>query len=160
MILVFGKTGQVGNELNKLDNVKALNRNDANLFDPNLCSKIIREYLPIAVIIAAGYTSVDKAEMEDESAYKINSLAAGVIANTCMEINIPLIYISTDYVFSGLNYNSWKPEDHTLPINKYGQSKLAGEKAVINSGARFAILRTSWVISSHGSNFVKNMLVI
>jgi dTDP-4-dehydrorhamnose reductase len=158
MILVFGKTGQVATELQRLGNVVALGRDQADLSDPQACADAIRTHAPRAVINAAAYTAVDKAEEEEALATTINGDAPAVMARVCMELGIPLIHISTDYVFEGTGEHLWHPNDPTAPQNAYGRSKLAGEIGIRNSGAAHAILRTSWVVSAHGANFVKTML--
>jgi len=158
MILVFGKTGQVATELQRLCGVIALGREDVDLFDPEACAAAIREHAPKAVINAAAYTTVDKAEGEEHLATVINGDAPAVMAKACAEVGIPLVHISTDYVFSGTGNTPYRPDDATEPQNAYGRSKLVGEQGIRNSGAVYAILRTSWVISAHGANFVKTML--
>ena len=135
----------------------AIGRDQADFIDPNTCSKIIHNLEPRAVINAAAYTAVDEAENE-EIANIINSDTPAAIAKACAEIQIPFVHISTDYVFGGSNQTAWKPDDPTKPRNAYGRSKLAGEKGILASGATFSILRTSWVFSAHGRNFVKNIL--
>ncbi len=158
MILVFGKTGQVATELQHSGDVLALGRDQADLLDSTACVRVIRALAPRAVINAAAYTAVDKAEEDEELATVINGGTPTVIAQTCAEMKIPLIHISTDYVFEGSGEVPWKPEDTTAPQNAYGRSKLAGEKGIMSSGATYAILRTSWVVSAHGTNFVKTLL--
>lgn len=158
MILVFGKTGQVATELQRLSGVMALGREDVDLLDPNACAAAIREHAPKAVINAAAYTAVDRAEDEEHLATIINGDAPTAMAKACAELGIPLVHISTDYVFDGSGDTPWQPNDMTDPQNAYGRSKLAGEIGILESGAVHAILRTSWVISAHGANFVKTML--
>lgn len=158
MILVFGKTGQVATELQRLSDVVALGREDANLSDPQACADVIRAHAPSAVINAAAYTAVDRAEQEEPLATVINADAPTAMAEACAELGIPLLHISTDYVFDGTGDRPWHPNDPTAPQNAYGRSKLSGEIGVRDSGAVHAILRTSWVVSAHGSNFVKTML--
>ena len=158
MILVFGKTGQVATELQRLGDVVALGRDQADLSDPAACSDAIRTHAPRAVINAAAYTAVDRAEEEEALATIINGDAPTAMAQACVELGIPLIHISTDYVFEGTGDTPWQPDDPTAPQNAYGRSKLAGEIGIRNSGAVHAILRTSWVVSAHGANFVKTML--
>ena len=158
MILVFGKTGQVATELQRLGNVVALGRDQANLSDPAACADAIRTHAPRAVINAAAYTAVDRAEEEGALATIINGDAPTAMAQACVELGIPLIHISTDYVFTGTGGAPWQPDDPTAPQNAYGRSKLAGEIGIRNSGVVHAILRTSWVVSAHGANFVKTML--
>jgi len=158
MILVFGKTGQVATELQRLGDVVALGRDQADLANPAACADAIRTHAPSAVINAAAYTAVDRAEEEEALATLINGDAPTAMAQACAELDIPLIHISTDYVFEGTGDAPWHPNDPTAPQNAYGRSKLAGEIGIRNSGAVHAILRTSWVVSAHGSNFVKTML--
>ena len=158
MILVFGKTGQVSQELRKNKDILCLNRMQADLSDPLSCHKAIVKYNPTAVINAAAYTAVDRAEEEEDLANVINGEAPSAMAKTCAKINIPLVHISTDYVFDGEKGSVWQTSDTTNPQNAYGRSKLKGEKAIVASGCTYAILRTSWVISPYGTNFVKAML--
>ena len=158
MILVFGKTGQVATELQRLGDVVALGRDLADLSDPAVCADAIRAHKPRALINAAAYTASDRAEEEEALATLINGDAPTAMARACAELGIPLIHISTDYVFAGTGDAPWHPHDPTAPQNAYGRSKLAGEIGIRNSGAVHVILRTSWVVSAHGANFVKTML--
>ena len=158
MILVFGKTGQVARELQMLTDIVALNRSQADLNDPQACADVIKQYEPIAVINAAAYTGVDKAESEEELANLINGEAPGAMAKVCAKLNIPFVHTSSDYVFEGTGETAWRATDQTNPQNAYGRSKQKGEEAIKSSGATYAILRTSWVVSAHGNNFVKTML--
>lgn len=158
MILVFGKTGQVATELQRLSGVMALGRDDVDLSAPEACAAAIREYSPKSVINAAAYTAVDRAEDEEHLATVINGDAPTVMAKACASLGIPLVHISTDYVFNGRSNTPFRPEDATEPQNAYGRSKLAGETGIRESGVVHAILRTSWVVSAHGTNFVKTML--
>jgi dTDP-4-dehydrorhamnose reductase len=158
VILVFGHTGQVASELNNSIGVKTIGRDEADLSVPNSCKKCIQHFQPKAVINAAAYTAVDRAEEEEGLAFVINADAPTVMAQSCAEQKIPFVHISTDYVFNGKGNSAWKPNQPTDPQNAYGRSKLAGELGVRSSGAVHAILRTSWVVSSHGENFVKTML--
>ena len=158
MILVFGKTGQVATELQRLSGVMALGREDVDLSDPAVCAAAIREYAPKAVINAAAYTAVDRAEYEEHFATIINGDAPTAMATACAALKIPLVHISTDYVFNGTGNSPYSPADATEPQNAYGRSKLAGEIGIRESGAVYVILRTSWVVSAHGANFVKTML--
>lgn len=157
-VLVFGATGQVATELSRIGNVECLGRAEANLENPNACSDAIKRYAPSAVINAAAYTAVDKAESEEAAAKVINALAVKAMAEACAEMSIPLVQISTDYVFEGSGLDPFTPIDKISPQNAYGRTKLLGENFVKNSGCVFAIVRTSWVFSAHGSNFVKTML--
>ena len=157
-LLVFGTTGQVATELRALAIVTALGRDRADLADPAGCAAAIWAYRPRAVINAAAYTAVDRAETEENLATAINSAAPGAMARACADLCIPFVHISTDYVFSGYGESPWQPERPTGPLGAYGRSKRAGEAAVRAAGGPHAILRTSWVFSAHGNNFLKTML--
>ena len=158
MILIFGKTGQVATELQRMGDVLALSRNLSNLLNPSSCYDAIKIHAPEAVINAAAYTDVDKAETEEELATLINGNAPKAMALACANLNIPLVHLSTDYVFDGTGIKPWQPRDATKPQNAYGRSKKIGEDGIQSVGSTYCILRTSWVISSHGTNFVETML--
>ncbi|MFK7837009.1 MAG: dTDP-4-dehydrorhamnose reductase [Sulfitobacter sp.] len=157
-LLVFGKTGQVAQELARLPGVTCIGRDVADLTAPESCSAAIHAHVPTAVINAAAYTAVDKAEDEEAQATLINADAPGVMARACAALGVPFVQISTDYVFEGTGTDPWLPENPTGPLGAYGRSKLAGEAKVRAAGGTHAILRTSWVVSAHGNNFVKTML--
>ena len=157
MILVFGKTGQVASELQYHKDILTLGRDEADLSNAISCADVIRRYKPRVVINAAAYTAVDKAENEENLANAINGDAPATMARACAELDIPLIHISTDYVFDGSGTTQWSVTDTPNPKNAYGRSKLKGEQAIRVSGCVHAILRTSWVVSAHGNNFVKTM---
>jgi dTDP-4-dehydrorhamnose reductase len=161
VILVFGTTGQVARCLADLAgdrDIRALSRAEADLADPAGCAAQIQAHGPAAVINAAAYTAVDRAEEEEVLARVINGEAPGAMARACAEAGIPFLHVSTDYVFAGTGEVPHRPDDPVDPQNAYGRTKLAGEEAVRASGARHAILRTSWVFSEYGSNFVRTML--
>ncbi|MFV8556621.1 dTDP-4-dehydrorhamnose reductase [Sulfitobacter sp. SBS6] len=161
-ILVFGHSGQVATELRALDGddvqITALVRADADLTDPAACAAAINAHAPDAVINAAAYTAVDKAESDAETAQIINADAPAAMARACAVHDIPFVSISTDYVFSGAGYTPWVPADPTDPRSVYGRTKRDGEVEIVKAGGRYAVLRTSWVVSAHGNNFVKTML--
>ncbi|MCX7568029.1 dTDP-4-dehydrorhamnose reductase [Sulfitobacter sp. F26169L] len=157
-ILVFGKTGQVATELQLQGDVTALGRDAADLSDPAACAAAIDAGSWDAVINAAAYTAVDKAEEEEALAQVINGDAPAAMAQACAQHAIPFIHISTDYVFEGSGTDPWRVSDPVSPQNAYGRTKLAGEEGVRAAGGQHAILRTSWVFSAHGNNFVKTML--
>ncbi|MEM7470544.1 MAG: dTDP-4-dehydrorhamnose reductase [Pseudomonadota bacterium] len=157
-ILVFGKTGQVATELGAFAQTHCVGRDIADLSDPESCAAVILAERPSAVINAAAYTAVDKAEEEEALATTINADAPGAMAQACATLNIPFVHISTDYVFDGNGTAPHAPDQPTAPISAYGRSKLKGEQAITNAGGIHAILRTSWVFSAHGTNFLKTML--
>ena len=161
-ILVFGHSGQVATELRALDgadiHITALARADVDLTDPAACAAAIEAHAPDAVINAAAYTAVDKAESDVETADLINAQAPAAMARACAARDIPFVSISTDYVFSGADIAPWHPCDPTDPQGVYGRTKRDGEIAIEAAGGRYAVLRTSWVVSAHGNNFVKTML--
>tara|TARA_R110002074_G_scaffold183339_3_gene348454 strand:- start:853 stop:1719 length:867 start_codon:yes stop_codon:yes gene_type:complete len=161
-ILVFGHSGQVATELRALHSdaiqITTLARSDADLTEPAGCAASINAYAPDAVINAAAYTAVDHAESDAETAQLINADAPAAMASACAARDIPFVSISTDYVFSGAGDTPWKPADDTDPQSVYGRSKRDGEVAIVKADGRYAVLRTSWVVSAYGNNFVKTML--
>ena len=158
-LLVFGRTGQVATELARIaPDAVFLGRDAADLTDPGACAAAIRAHAPSAVINAAAYTAVDRAESDEATAIRVNAEAPAAIAQACADLGIPLVHISTDYVFDGSGTQPRQPNEPTAPINAYGRSKLAGENAIVQAGGTYAILRTSWVVSAHGANFVRTML--
>jgi len=165
-LLMFGKTGQVACDVQRIAagleglEVVALDRPAADLSDPAACAAVVAAHAADvdAVINAAAYTAVDKAETETDLAHTVNGGTPGAIARACAEAGLPFVHISTDYVFDGQGTDPWRPEDPTGPLGVYGASKLAGEQAIAAAGGVHAILRTSWVFSAHGANFVKTML--
>ena len=157
--LVFGKTGQVATELQRLlPEACFLGREAADLADPEACAAAIRDSDAAVVINAAAWTAVDKAEAEEAAARVVNGAAPAAMARAAADRGLPFLHISTDYVFSGLGSAPWVETDPVAPQNAYGRSKLAGEQGVQAAGGNSAILRTSWVFSAHGTNFVKTML--
>ncbi len=158
LLLVFGATGQVARELRARGDVLALGRDQADLTDLGVVRAAIETHAPRAVINAAAFTAVDKAEAEEALATTVNAAAPGAMAEVAAARNIPLLHISTDYVFAGGGVAPWSEEDPVGPISAYGRSKLAGEEAVRAAGGRHVILRTAWVFSASGANFVKTML--
>jgi len=162
-VLVFGYSGQVAREIARLaDELKLtfvfLGREDADLSYPDKCEELILAREPAAVINAAAWTAVDAAETAEAEASVVNGEAPGAMARACAKLSIPFLHISSDYVFDGSGDYPWRPHDAVGPLGAYGRSKLLGEQLVQESGARAIILRTSWVFSAHGSNFVKTML--
>jgi dTDP-4-dehydrorhamnose reductase len=157
-LLVFGQTGQVAGYLATRGDTTCLSRAEADLADPAACAAAIHAHAPRAVINAAAYTAVDRAEEEEALATTINGAAPGAMAQACAELGIPLVHISTDYVFDGSGDAPWRPGDAPAPLGGYGRSKLAGERAVAAAGGAHVILRTSWVFAPGGRNFVTTML--
>ena len=160
-ILISGKTGQVAVELQKhlagLGNLILLGRDVLDLSQPEQIRAQVRAHKPDLIIIAAAHTAVDQAESEPELAFAINAIAPGVFAEEAAALGIPLIHYSTDYVFDGSKPAPYTEDDATNPLGVYGKSKLAGELAIAASGAQHLILRTSWVYSTHGKNFLLTM---
>jgi dTDP-4-dehydrorhamnose reductase len=157
-ILVFGATGQVAREIARRAPVTALGRDAADLSDPGACAAAVTASDAAAVINAAAYTAVDRAETEEDLATVVNGAAPAAMARAAAEKGVPFLHVSTDYVFDGSGETPWKPDDPVGPLGAYGRSKLAGERGVRAAGGRHAILRTSWVFSAHGANFVRTML--
>lgn len=160
-ILVFGETGQVARELARRAGAVQLNlcgRDAADFTDPAACAALVEASDADAVINAVAYTAVDAAEAEEDTALLVNAAAPGAIARAAALRGLPFVHISTDYVFDGSGTDPWPVDAPTGPLGAYGRSKLAGEEAVRAAGGVHAILRTSWVVSSHGKNFVKTML--
>lgn len=162
-LLVTGANGQLGHELQRTRlpegwRVVALDRAALDLTDPDAIADKVAERPWAAVVNGAAYTAVDKAERDQVAAWQVNALAPAAFASACAAANIPLVQVSTDYVFSGDKQGAWAVDDPVAPLGVYGASKLGGELAVRTSGARHAIVRTAWVVSAHGHNFVKTML--
>ncbi len=157
-ILLFGKTGQVAKELCNRPNVTAIGRDKADFTEPQKIIEIVKSTDADIIINAVAYTSVDLAEEEFELANIINGTTVKELAKVSASRNIPFLHISTDYVFKGDGNLNWKTTDQTNPQNSYGKSKLIGESGILEAGGPHVILRTSWVFSSHGNNFVKTML--
>jgi dTDP-4-dehydrorhamnose reductase len=158
MILVFGKSGQVAQELARQGDVTCLGRGDLDLMAPGAAEAAIRDQAPDLVINAAAYTAVDAAEEQEQDALRLNAEAPSEMARACADLGMPFLHVSTDYVFDGSGHAPWRETDPVAPQNAYGRSKLAGENAVAQAGGQWAILRTSWVFSAFGTNFVKTML--
>jgi dTDP-4-dehydrorhamnose reductase len=158
-LLVFGKTGQVARELQRLvPDSTFLGRGQADLLNPAACAEAIAATEADAIINAAAWTAVDKAETEEAAATVVNGETPAAMARAAATKGLPFLHISTDYVFDGAGDLPFAPDDPTAPLNAYGRSKLAGEAGVREADGPHLILRTSWVVSAHGTNFVKTML--
>ncbi len=164
-ILQFGATGQVARALLRAAaprqdiSLLALGRGDVDLTKPDAAARVIRDAGPIdAVVNAAAYTAVDKAESEPELAHLVNTASVAAMAQACAARGVPLVHLSTDYVFDGTKTAPYGEGDATAPLGVYGRTKLAGEDAIRAAWPKHAILRTSWVYSPWGTNFVKTML--
>lgn len=160
-ILLFGD-GQVGWELRRslkpVGEVVVLVRTDAEFSEPAGLDKIVSDVNPDVIVNAVAFTAVDNAEEEEELAATINAQAVCVLAEAALKINALLVHYSTDYVFDGTKEDPYLESDEPMPINAYGRTKLAGEIAIQSSGCKYIILRTSWVYSARGNNFLKNIL--
>ena len=163
-ILVTGSNGQLGKELKELAasflhfDFVFLSREDLPIHHPELVRNSFKAHHPQYCINCAAYTAVDKAESEKELAFQINGDAVGVLAAVCKEYNCRFIHISTDYVFDGAASVPYKEDSHVNPQSIYGSSKLEGEKQALQFNPDSVIIRTSWVYSAFGKNFVKTML--
>lgn len=161
-IALFGATGQVATEVRRRVpesvSLEAIGRDRLDFADATAVGRVARSVTADAFINAIAYTAVDNAEDDEALAYAVNDLAVGVLGHVAADRDVPLVHISTDYVFPGDGDAAWRPDDETAPLGVYGMSKLAGEEGLRESGARHVILRTSWVFSAHGNNFVKTML--
>lgn len=161
-ILLFGKNGQVGWELNRtlqpLGEVVALGREEADFADPESLRSIVSSVNPDIIVNAAAYTAVDRAEQEQELAFRVNSASVDVLAQEAGKTNALFIHYSTDYVFDGTKASSYVEKDTPNPVNVYGQSKLSGEGVVRDSGCDYLIFRTSWVYASRRKNFLRTVL--
>ena len=164
-ILVTGANGQLGNSIKELISKSNFDHyhfdfvdlNEINLADESAIRTYFSKHHFTAVLNCAAYTAVDLAETETEICYKINADAVGIIAQECKKQNALLIHISTDYVFSGNGISPYLPENETDPQNIYGKSKLLGEKLAFENNPKTIVIRTAWVYSPYGKNFVKTM---
>jgi dTDP-4-dehydrorhamnose reductase len=171
-ILLLGANGQVGHELRRslapLGDVVATTRSGAlpdggrceiaDFDRPHTLAELVRRVAPVAVVNAAAYTAVDKAEDDEAAAFRANAEAPGVLARACSERGIPFVHYSTDYVFDGQGAHPYREDEATAPLGVYGASKLAGEEAVRQAGDGHLILRTAWVYGARGHNFLRTML--
>lgn len=161
-ILLTGVSGQVGSDLlpllRPLGKVVAPLRSELDLGDAHAVGRFVRELKPRWIINPGAYTAVDKAETEPDLAFTVNAETPQALGDAAAELDIPVIHFSTDYVFDGTGTKPWTESDPTGPLGVYGASKLAGEQALVASGAAHLVFRTSWVYSSHGKNFLLTIL--
>lgn len=160
-VLVFGTTGQVARELQRRRGdvtIDAHGRDSADFEDPSACAALVRGTDADVVINAVAFTAVDAAEDDAARAEIVNGDTPAALAEAAAQRRLPLVHLSTDYVFDGSGDQPWSVDAPTAPLGVYGRSKLAGEHAIRATGGPHAILRTSWVVSAHGRNFVKTML--
>ncbi|QDZ38653.1 dTDP-4-dehydrorhamnose reductase [Euhalothece natronophila Z-M001] len=166
-ILLLGCQGQVGWELQRslapLGEVIALIRHNTDglcgdLNQPTALARTIKTLTPNVIVNAAAYTAVDQAESESDLAQAINAVGPSVLARETQKLGALLVHYSTDYVFDGSGAKPWREDDRTVPLNVYGQTKRAGERAIQESDCRHLIFRTSWVYASRGKNFIRTML--
>lgn len=161
-LLLFGRRGQLGTELvqalSPKEDIVALSHNEVDLTDQDAVRQAIRAAEPEVILNAAAYTAVDRAESEPGLALAVNARAPAAMAEEAHRLNTWLIHFSTDYVFDGSSDEPWTEEAPTRPLNEYGRSKLAGERAIAATGCRHLIFRTSWVYAAHGNNFLRTVL--
>lgn len=161
-ILLLGANGQIGWELQRtlapLGQLEVCDRKAANLENLDDLRAVIRKYSPTAIVNAAAYTAVDRAESEPEKVYRINAEAVELLANEANRLNAWLIHYSTDYIFDGAKLGAYSETDVPNPLSIYGKTKLQGEELIMESGCKHIIFRSSWVYAFHGSNFVKTIL--
>lgn len=161
-ILLTGKHGQVGFELQRalapLGEVHAVDYAECDLADTAAVSALVRSVSPELIVNSAAYTAVDQAESEQQLAHAVNAVAPGVLGKEAAKLGAWVIHYSTDYVFDGAKQGAYREDDLTNPLSVYGRTKRDGETALEESGARYLIFRTSWVVGAHGSNFLKTIL--
>ena len=162
MILVTGGAGQVATELAARGEgrLTVVGRPEFDFDQPDTITAVFDRVKPSLVVNAAAWTAVDAAEKEVDAAYRANRDGPAALARLCARDGVPLIHISTDYVFDGSKDAPYTEDDATGPTGVYGASKLAGEQAVLDSGAKAAVLRTAWVYNATGKNFVRTMLAV
>lgn len=164
-ILITGSQGQLGRSIKKLAGkngttgmFRFIDIDDLDLTDGNSVRSFVSGNKIDFVVNCAAYTAVDRAETEAEQATRVNSSAPGYLAGICREYDVPMIHISTDFIFDGKKHTPYNETDDPRPLSVYGNTKLDGEKEVIKRASTFAIIRTSWLYSEYGKNFVRTML--
>jgi dTDP-4-dehydrorhamnose reductase len=160
-VLINGRHGQVSHELQRrlgaVGELIVLGRDQLDLAQPDQVRRQVQNIRPDLIINAAAHTAVDLAESEPQAAFAINAVAPGILAEEALALDIPLIHYSTDYVFDGMKAGPYTEDDTPNPLGVYGKSKLAGEQAIRDVQGKHLILRTSWVYSTHGRNFLLTM---
>lgn len=164
-IVVIGKSGQLAAELSYLASdqidIICLGRHEIDIEDKNAIAAILSELKPNAVINAAAYTAVDLAETESDKVKQINGYCVGYLAEVCQALSLHLVHLSTDFVFNGTHSTPYRTDDAIAPVNTYGESKALGESLLLKAAPNNScIIRTAWVYSTHGNNFVKTMLTL
>lgn len=162
-LIVFGANGQLGHALKRVAEARGVtctsfDRQSVDIIEPVKVSDSLSRTKPGLVVNAAAYSAVDRAESEEGRAFAVNCDGARNIAEVCMRLGLPLVHLSTDYVFDGQKSGSYVETDPVAPLSAYGRSKQAGERAVLQACAHAMILRTSWMFGIEGTNFVKTML--
>jgi len=161
-ILLIGKNGQVGRELQRtllpLGELVALGRDELELGDAGAIGQVLARQAADVIVNASAYTAVDRAESDEAGAMAVNASAVGAMAEYARAHGALLVHYSTDYVFDGDQDAPYREDDPTAPQSAYGRSKRAGEQAILASGCKALVFRTSWVFSAHGGNFIKTML--
>ena len=161
-ILLIGKNGQVGYDLQRLlpayGELTAVDREQLELSVPDEIRRAVQKIRPQVIINAAAYTAVDQAEKQEPAAHAVNAIAPGILAEQAKQIGAALIHYSTDYVFDGAKTTPYEENDPTNPLGAYGRTKLAGEQAIRDSGATHLIFRTAWIYSTRGTNFLLTIL--
>jgi dTDP-4-dehydrorhamnose reductase len=161
-VLLFGPTGQVGMQFTRLAagsfQLVPVDRANCDLTDAAAVRDVVRKASPDAIVNAAAYTAVDKAESDEATCFAVNAEAPAAMAGAACELGIPLVHYSTDYVFNGQKSGAYEETDATGPLGVYGRSKLLGEQKIAAQGGRFVVLRTSWVYDAVGANFLRTML--
>lgn len=161
-VVIIGKNGQLAWELQRTSpkgiHMTALGSDELDITDAAAVHESLRALQPTVVINSAAYTAVDKAESEVEQAYRVNESGVANIATACKALGARVLHVSTDFIFDGSHTSPYLPDDAPRPINAYGASKLAGEEALLQLLPESVVVRTAWVYSAHGNNFVKTML--
>jgi dTDP-4-dehydrorhamnose reductase len=163
MILVFGSAGQLGQELAAIAQsrgmpIRGLTRQQVDIANQSDVETALAEVRPRVVINAGAYTKVDRAETETNEAYRANAVGPGILARACAAAGLPLVHVSTDYVFDGTKTGAYRESDPIAPLGAYGRTKAAGEEAIRGALPQHVIVRTSWVYGVHGANFLRTML--